>query len=396
MKTYISILPSLLLAVILSSCSGDIKEILKDTLSKSESSSTEPKSNEPDNQDVQTGKKAPEPKAPTNDPKKHPDTSPKTPKTDEPDASNLRVTTSAPNISGSAQVVSDGGQGSITRKSTQKMYIFGHSLIKHDYHENAYGTDRTSVPYWMAQLTKSSGLNFSLSGKYGFLRDHLDYVIPQWGFKSRDVNMAWNEEDGTSFSAASFNSIMITPANFIQYQAPSEPYYDSSDTPISATLNIIDWVSQRSKDPTFYIYENWPDMGDPFPPSDAKFIEYHEKTAGEVHRWWLEYYSALVNARPNSEIKIIPVGSVIANTLLKAPYSNIGLDDLYEDSAPHGRPTIYFLAAMITYSAIYGEKVPRTYRPASPVHPIVIDNYAQLRNDIWNALNNFNQGNKVW
>lgn len=286
-----------------------------------------------------------------------------------------------------------------TAKNSQKMYIFGHSLIKHDHHENSYGTDRTSVPYWMALMAKSGGVNYSMSGKYGFLRNHLDYVVPHWGFRSGEVNMAWSEEDGLSFSQVGFDSIMITPANFIQYQPPTERYYDSNDTPISATLNIIDWAIARAPGATVYIYENWPDMGDSLPANASELVNYHRNTMGDVHNWWIDYFNALVAARPNVDIKFVPVGSIIAKLLTSSELSGITVDDLYEDSAPHGRPTIYFLAAMITYSATFGQQIPTNYRPPAPVHPLVNEHYSSIRGEIWDLLNEFNNGGsgqRIW
>jgi hypothetical protein len=388
MKRYLVLLNMSFVLVLGSACSGE----LNPTKSEAEPQLTPAVEKKKDDTNPDVTKKAPAPEPETSHVEHVDKTAPKK-------VPEAKYPTAAPASSTQISRTPERIQTDVSAKNRQKMYIFGHSLIKHDHHENAYGTDVTSVPYWMALMAQRGGLDYSVSGKYGFLRNHLDYVLAQWGFHSRSVKIAWNDDDGMSFSQVGFDTIMITPANFIQYQAPSEKYYDSNDTPISATLDIIDWSLQRAPNATIYIYENWPDMGDPFPPSASKLASYHQKTAGEVHRWWNEYYDALVRARPNADIKMIPVGSIIARLLSSPPLTSITLDDLYEDSAPHGRPNIYFLAAMITYSATFKQQVPADYQPEQPVHTLIQQNYGQLRQQIWQMLNEYNRsgsGNRIW
>lgn len=275
---------------------------------------------------------------------------------------------------------------------TEKTYIFGHSLINHEHTEMPTPSNELSVPHWMFLLAQTAGSDFRVNGQYGFLYTHAD--LPprsQWGFDL--VSSNWEPDDrGESFSDVDFSSVMITAANFIQHRGPDEVFEVSgtSGTPLSATLAIIDWVNAQEPGIAVYIYENWPDMGgymSAFPPTQAQFSNYNNYLLNDFHQWWETYYASLVESRPDFDIKMIPVGPIMARLLTQVPYNTIPLTELYEDSAPHGRPTIYFLAGLVTYMSIYGVIAPLDYEPPAIIHSTVRDNYSAVVNFIWSELN---------
>ncbi|WP_160114331.1 MULTISPECIES: T9SS C-terminal target domain-containing protein [Aquimarina] len=282
-----------------------------------------------------------------------------------------------------------------------KTFIFGHSLIVHSPPLIPTPSDETTVPHWMHVLSQSAGYSYAVDGQYGFLPQHDNLPpIAQWGFDI--ASGVWNS-DVEPFSEANFNTILLTAANFVQYQPANTPYDgDNPDntTPLSATTDIIDWVGQQEEGITIYIYENWPDMAgfvNSFPPSQEEFANYNANTVGDFHNWWLDYHNALLVDRPN--VKMIPVGPIISKLLTDTALEQIPILDLYEDAAPHGRPTIYFLASLITYSAMYGIPPPSDFEIPTTVHSTVRDNYQETVNFIWNELQNFNDENgnsRVW
>lgn len=104
-------------------------------------------------------------------------------------------------------------------------------------------------------------------------------------------------------------------------------------------------------------------------------------------------------ARPSANVKMIPVGPIMGKLLSETALSAIPVDDLYEDSAPHGRPTLYFLASLIVYSAIYNEQPPADYQAPSVVNERVAANFSDIRDVIWSELLRFKDdaGNsRVW
>ncbi len=281
-----------------------------------------------------------------------------------------------------------------------RAFIFGHSLIVHEPPRIPTPSDETSVPHWMASLADHADLGYSVAGQYGFLQQHDDLPpIAQWGFDI--VEPAW-DSDNETFAEADFNTVLLTPANFIQYQASDENYFNGDVSPVGATLTIHDWVNDQEEGITFYIYENWPDMAPYIEgefPLQEELAPYHEITQGEFHDWWIDYHDHLVTARPEDDIRMIPVGPIIAEILTETDLVNIPVEELYEDDAPHGRPTIYFLAGLITYMAMYEAESPSDYQIPNTVHSLVSENYEEVVDLIWDELNAFdfeNGESRVW
>ncbi|MEM6768146.1 MAG: T9SS type A sorting domain-containing protein [Bacteroidota bacterium] len=271
-------------------------------------------------------------------------------------------------------------------------FIFGHSLINHEFQVNPTPSQETSVPHWFHFLAEEAGISYAVSGQYGFLPQHQNLPpFSQWGF---DVVAPVWESDTDPFSAADFTDILITPGNFIQWQGPDEEYpNDPGITPLSATQKVFSWCQQQEEGLDFYIYENWPDMapflGNGFPPSASEWEAYNAELTGGFHTWFLTYHDALVAANPDVCVSMIPVGPLMSSILTRSPYNQIPIDILYEDDAPHGRPSLYFLAAMVTYSAMVGEKVPATFQAPDIIHPLIKDNYVAIGDIIWEELINF-------
>jgi hypothetical protein len=272
------------------------------------------------------------------------------------------------------------------------VYIFGHSLIVH-----ATPSDETTVPHWMHALAQEAGHDIAVSGQYGFLPQHAELPpFSQWGFS--EVPSAW-ESDTQPFSEANFNTVMLTAGNFVQYQPSNVNYYGNPTTsPLSATLDIVDWVDAQAPNAVTYIYENWPDMAgfiedESFPPSPEEFENYNDFTLGDFHEWWIDYQDFVQAERSSEQVRIIPVGPILSKLFTNTPLQQIPILDLYEDNAPHGEPTLYFLAGLVTYMAIYGEKAPVTFTIPNTVNALVQDNFQSTIDYIWNELLAFNYNN---
>ncbi len=277
-----------------------------------------------------------------------------------------------------------------------KSYIFGHSLIVHTPPSIPTPSDETTVPHWMEELSNAAGYGYTADGQYGFLRNHADLPpTDQWSFDQ--VPSGWNG----SFGSSNFTTVMLTAANFIQYQPVTTPYDGSNPSqtsPLDATLNIVDWVSQQEPSARIVIYENWPDMSgyvSSFPASAQEFSNYNRAVNGDFHDWWIDYHDRVRSARPNANVKMVPVGPIISKLLTDTNLSQIPFTDLYEDDAPHGRPTIYFLASLVTYMATYGVQPPADFQIPNTVNSLVQSNYSATVNFIWDELHSFedSQGN---
>lgn len=281
-----------------------------------------------------------------------------------------------------------------------RTFIFGHSLIVHEPPAIPTPSDETSVPHWMASFTRHTGQQYAVAGQYGFLEQHAQLPpVSQWGFDL--ATPAW-DSDVESFGAADFNTVLITPANFIQWQGPGEDYYQSDISPVDATITIADWVTDQEPNVTVYIYENWPDMAPYIEgalPTAQELADYHTITRTEFHDWWIDYHDLLLEERPGLNIRMIPVGPILGKILSETDLSNISIENLYEDDAPHGRPTIYFLAGLVTYMAMYQQELPADYPVPDTVDELVGEHLEEVIEMIWNELNAFNFTNgesRVW
>ena len=274
-----------------------------------------------------------------------------------------------------------------------RTYIFGHSLINHELQRFPTPSQETSIPHWFYLLGVEGGHSYAMSGQYGFLPGHATNLPPiaQWGFDI--VPAAW-DSDSEPFSQAEFDNVIVAPGNFIQYQAPTLPYFGDTLTPLSATSIIFDWAVEQEDSLDLYIYESWPDMAPflngGFPPTPSEWREYNRYLNGEFHDWFLEYHDSLIAAYPNHCVKMIPAGPIISQLLSQPPFDQLSIDVLYEDDAPHGRATVYFLSALVSYMAMYEEPAPSNFQVPDIIDNIVADNYRVAVDYMWNELKGFN------
>lgn len=269
-----------------------------------------------------------------------------------------------------------------------RIYVFGNSLVNHA----SETSDLTNVPHWMNEMAKADGKALALDGQWGFLRNFADNLPPgaSWGF--RGVKGAWSPDQG-GFRDGDFDAVIVTPANFIQYQLPDVPYEGDNPTgesPLGALQRLFDWVGANSPGSRLFIYEGWADMGGyaaGFPPSPARMQEYHAYNIGEYHQWYRDLLNVLKVTRPDTQVDLIPVGSILSALFAEGGVlDGLPPEALYTDSAPHGTPTLYMLAAMVTYAWVYEAPLPTDYVPPATLHPDVVANYRAVADTIWQAV----------
>ena len=261
-------------------------------------------------------------------------------------------------------------------------YIYGNSLVNF-----AGGSEQSNVPYWMNQFAEAGGNTYAANGGYGFLRQFADREEPsnEWGFEG--VTGLW-DSDFADFDEVSFDSVILTPGNFIQGLAPNEPYPGDSRSPLEASIDVVRDTMAEQPNAQFYIYEGWADLGSNFgfPVSDNQLQQFHDYNAGEYHDWYVEYVEGINDAVPGADVQLIPVASTMAELFTDGPLQDLTLDDLYVDSAPHGTETVYFLASMITYQATFGEPVPADFEVPNTIDPLVIQNFDAINTRIAEVL----------
>ena len=261
-------------------------------------------------------------------------------------------------------------------------FIYGNSLVNF-----AGGSSESNVPYWLGLLSEAAGNSYAANGGYGFLRQFADRDQPgnEWGFEG--VQGVW-DTDVANFDEVSFDTVMITPGNFIQDRTPTQVYEGDTRSPLDATIDTVRDTMADQPGAQIFIYEGWADLGSNFgfPVSPSELDAYHAYNAGEYHDWYVDFTAQLNAAVPSADVQLIPVASVMAELFLDGPLDGLSLEDLYVDSAPHGTETVYFLASLITYPAVFGEAVPADYEVPEVVHPLVADNFEAINAQIVEIL----------
>lgn len=269
-------------------------------------------------------------------------------------------------------------------------YIFGHSLILH--------SDTANVPRWLQALATEAGHAYGMSGQYGFADTHASNLPPfaQWGVSG--VDSIWSDDSGVPFEDVDVDTVLFTEANFRQHYPADviDPDGFLQESTVTSTLAVFDWVARHEPGVRFILYENWPDMGnytaadfETTSPSPQELQAYNAYTRGDFHSWWIAYRDAMQNARPAMTVHLIPVGSIMAD-VLEQELSDIPSQALYEDNAPHGTSTLYYIAGLITYMGIYGEQAPLSHEPPDDVHPLARERRAAIIAHIWSELRAFN------
>lgn len=276
-----------------------------------------------------------------------------------------------------------GNQGK-SQNTNIESHMMGHSLMD-------FGSDTLEIAYYIDALAAEAGYTYEMAGQFGSIADYAEFnPITQWGVTG--VASSWDDSAET-FAQASLNNFMFTIFNFVYDVPSSEPYYGTPSI-LSLSQRVVDSVDLYQPNPTIYIYENWPDMApftsDPFDPTEVEFDNYHSVTLGAFHDWWLDLHDSILVSHPSKNVRMIPVGPMIAELLSTAPYDTLNAIDLYSDNAPHGRSSIYFLAGLATYMAIYETQAPATYTVPSFIKPVFQDNYTDIVNTFWTYLQGFN------
>ncbi|MGH1465058.1 MAG: calcium-binding protein [Cognatishimia sp.] len=256
----------------------------------------------------------------------------------------------------------------------RKVYVFGNSLIHH-----VSDTEATAVPHWLAYFAKTQGREFELDGQFGFLQNFANELPPepQWGFK--DVKSAWSRKFRT-FEEVGYDTIMFNPANFVQYQ-PADHVYDGDNpaglSPVSAAEKLMNSVSIGKR---FVVYEGWSDLAlitSRFPPRARHLRAYHTYNKGDYHEWYVDFAAKLSERSKETDVVLLPVAKILARAFTETELRNIAVTDLYVDDAPHGTPTLYFLAAAITYAGLFDE-LPRLGATPQGVDPLVVQHFSEF------------------
>lgn len=124
-------------------------------------------------------------------------------------------------------------------RDSARVFVFGNSLIHH-----LTDTDETTVPHWLAMMARHEGRDLALDGRFGFPREFAAELPPvaNWAFDA--VTPAWDPDQ--PFASANFDTIILNPENFIQYDRADQRYPDDNpdrQSPMAPRLRC--WTGSR-------------------------------------------------------------------------------------------------------------------------------------------------------
>ena len=253
-------------------------------------------------------------------------------------------------------------------------YVFGNGLFA-----LADNAPEHSVPHWMVQMAAQSGISYATSIQTGMLTQHDDLPAnPTLWLEG--VENAWDPEAGQSFAEAGFNQITLSPANYVQDQSPDSPYWHEPGTsPLEAALRIIDWAEARAPGATINIYETWPEM-DGYPDVPVQLDAWSDSMTGEWHGWWVALTEMIQQARPDLDVRLIPVGSRVAE-MISTPelgLQTLTAEDLFLDDGGHATPTLSFLTSLIHFTTLTGQLPPQNIQLPDTLNPTVTQNFQNI------------------
>ena len=275
----------------------------------------------------------------------------------------------------------------MAQQDAREVYVFGNSLVHH-----LGDAAHSNAPYWMDQLARADGRRLALDGQWGFLRDFAGTLPPQPNWTIPGVTSNWDPGRGT-FGDAGYDAVVITPANFIQDQDPGQPFaYDNPEgvTPVETILTVMDWVEGHAPGTPVWIYEGWSDMDSVaggFPPSRRGLRRYHDYNTGAYGVWYDDLVAELAEARPEADLRLIPVARVLSGLLQQGGLlEDLPVEALYVDGSPHGTPALYFLAGAVSYAALFNAPPPESYTPPVDLTPEIAARWPQIAGAIWQQL----------
>lgn len=270
-------------------------------------------------------------------------------------------------------------------RDSARVFVFGNSLIHH-----LTDTDETTVPHWLAVMARHEGRDLALDGRWGFPRQFAAELPPPAEWTLAQVTPAWNQ--ARPFADGNFDTVILNPENYIQYHRADIPYPGDNpgrESPMGATVAVLDWVAANSDGPRVLIYEGWADLHPfvkDFPPRDRDMQRYYRHAQRGYAAWYDDYVARLSAVRRDMDITLLPVGRVMAELLSQPPLSDIPVTALYSDPSPHGTETIYLLAAMISYAAIYGARPPQGVPLPDTIDPAFAAAYEGTADRIWDIM----------
>jgi hypothetical protein len=221
------------------------------------------------------------------------------------------------------------------------------------------GVSETSAAYWLAEFAEDSSMAaypYIAVGQPGSLRalaTDADLLAPTWSVGA--PLSAWPDlSDEDSFA------VWITPETNIQFSAPSVPYANSTQSPLTAMLALVDQIAKRFPDTPIVLQEDW---ADPTPfllngvMTKATRNVYFDHTLTTYHTWFETLLEMVQSARPGLDISLVSTASTLAGLASTAAFGDLATT-LMPDNPADGAEARALLSGAVGFSSSFAEAIP--------------------------------------
>jgi hypothetical protein len=267
-------------------------------------------------------------------------------------------------------------------------------------HNHAAGQSNTStnVGNWVARMAaQASGgrKTYTLGAQFGFFNQWS--LPPRSTVQHAEVSSPYVDYYSASWSGAqNVDVVEFVPDNFDGYGFDPAATTNMGASYQTVLLQLIDQWAANAPNPSrrYAVYAGWPQLSNGYGAASVGAL-----TAPQIANWiafglgayqaWMELLvSRLKAARPGLDIRLHNVSKAVLIAYRDTVVRTIPATTLFEDLAPHGRASWYFLAAVADYIALYGEKPSANFSfdTAWGVSPAITANYQSIVDVIWNAM----------
>lgn len=281
---------------------------------------------------------------------------------------------------------------------TVDMYYYKNSLHNHLVTGNSEATASTNVGNWIARFTTtpSNPKVATLGSVFGF--------FPQWSVPTNannfhtEISTPHLEKWTASWTGAKEIDLLgFVPDNFDGQAFDPSDTINMGQAYVTKLLYLIDeWETNApNANRRYVVYAGWPALNrygatndDPSTLTATAIANWHTYGLGDYQDWMELLVARLKSARPNLDIRLHNISKAVLMCHQNTVVKDIRPELLFEDLAPHGRSTWYFLAAVAEYIEIYGEKPPANFEFKSEwgVDSAVTSNYQSIVDYIWMVI----------
>ncbi len=265
-----------------------------------------------------------------------------------------------------------------------------------------------NVPRWLDRMADADGgKRIAVQGTYDVRSNNPPNWTQNWLPHVASLHLPTDSAASWSrANAANITDMIVVTDNF----SGPPVYVDTGTDPRVAgpvpMPNAADWVSEITNsvivpfetntddNPTYWIYEGWADGGkiiaEDGTANSRNFAAWRERTTGGFGygEWFDNLAAALQEDTPAaaSRIKVIPVARTIVSVMENTAASALASSDWFKDDSPHGRDTLYLLAAMIVYTTLYQEQAPMPDFTGAQVNDVFKNNYNSIAAHIFEQI----------